>query len=111
MTQRAHYLWEGDQFFDVWCQGRHWRVIKPKAQTQVTHAHTPSAGLEAPLPGKVQKVFVKAGDKVKAGAVLLVMEAMKMEYKITAPQAGVVKKLPFKVGDQVAMGEMLVILE
>jgi 3-methylcrotonyl-CoA carboxylase alpha subunit len=50
---------------------------------------------------------VKAGDKVKAGQALAVMEAMKMEHTISAPKDGTVAELLYAPGDQVADGAEL----
>lgn len=69
-----------------------------------------TGGLTAPMPGKVIAVHVAAGDKVKRGQALLVMEAMKMEHTITAPSHGVVKEVFFAVGDQVKEAEALLSL-
>ena len=60
--------------------------------------------LTAPMPGKVVAVLVAAGDAVKAGQPLAVMEAMKMEHTIAAPRDGVVDHVLYAVGDQVAEG-------
>ncbi len=60
--------------------------------------------LTAPMPGKVVAVLVAAGDAVKAGQPLAVMEAMKMEHTIAAPRDGVVDQVLYAVGDQVAEG-------
>jgi propionyl-CoA carboxylase alpha chain len=70
-----------------------------------------AGGLVAPMPGKVLAVAVAAGDTVQAGQLLLVLEAMKMEHRITAPAAGTVQALPIAVGDQVANGALLVAFE
>ena len=53
-------------------------------------------GLTAPMPGKVINILVNVGDKVEAGDVLLVMEAMKMEHSITADEGGTVEELFFR---------------
>uniref|UniRef100_A0A8C0BDM3 Methylcrotonoyl-CoA carboxylase subunit alpha, mitochondrial n=1 Tax=Buteo japonicus TaxID=224669 RepID=A0A8C0BDM3_9AVES len=58
------------------------------------------SGAVAPMTGTVEKVFVKAGDKVKIGDPLMVMIAMKMEHTIRAPKAGVIKKVNFQEGAQ-----------
>ena len=51
----------------------------------------PLAGdLHAPMAGKIIRILVQPGEHVKAGATLLILEAMKMEQHITAPQDGVV---------------------
>jgi len=63
--------------------------------------------LTAPMPGKVVSFAVKAGDAVKKGQALAVMEAMKMEHTIAAPADGTVAELLFAPGDQVAEGAEL----
>lgn len=52
------------------------------------------------MTGTIEKVFVKAGDRVKAGDPLVVMIAMKMEHTIKAPKEGTVKKVFYKEGSQ-----------
>ena len=67
-----------------------------------------SAGrLTAPMPGKVIAFLAKAGDAVKAGQAVAVMEAMKMEHTLTAPRDGTVEELLYSVGDQVGEGAEL----
>jgi 3-methylcrotonyl-CoA carboxylase alpha subunit len=68
-----------------------------------------SAGgrLTAPMPGKVISVLVKAGDAVKAGQAVAVMEAMKMEHTLAAPRDGTVAELLYGAGDQIAEGAEL----
>jgi 3-methylcrotonyl-CoA carboxylase alpha subunit len=63
--------------------------------------------LTAPMPGKVVSFAVKAGDKVKAGQPLAVMEAMKMEHTIAAPHDGTVAELLYAPGDQLTEGAEL----
>jgi len=67
--------------------------------------------LTAPMPGKVVSFAVKAGDKVKAGQPLAVMEAMKMEHTISAPKDGTVAELLYAPGDQVTEGAELLKLQ
>jgi 3-methylcrotonyl-CoA carboxylase alpha subunit len=67
--------------------------------------------LTAPMPGKVVSFAVKAGDAVKQGQALAVMEAMKMEHTIAAPADGTVAELLFAPGDQVTEGAELLRLE
>ncbi|MBX3611212.1 MAG: acetyl/propionyl/methylcrotonyl-CoA carboxylase subunit alpha [Hydrogenophaga sp.] len=66
-----------------------------------------SGRLTAPMPGKVVSFAVKAGDAVKKGQALAVMEAMKMEHTIAAPADGTVAELMYAPGDQVAEGAEL----
>ena len=64
-----------------------------------------------PLPGTVIAVHVEAGETVADGTVLMVVEAMKMEHKITATSPATVTDVRFAVGDKVDQGELLVALE
>lgn len=64
--------------------------------------------ITAPMPGKVVAVNVKAGDPVRQGQILLVLEAMKMENEIVAPAAGTVKEVLVNEGANVNVGEPLV---
>ncbi|MBB3213611.1 3-methylcrotonyl-CoA carboxylase alpha subunit [Herbaspirillum sp. Sphag1AN] len=63
--------------------------------------------LTAPMPGKIVALLVTAGQEVKQGTPLLIMEAMKMEHTINAPADGVIDTLLYKIGDQVAEGTQL----
>lgn len=67
--------------------------------------------LFAPMPGKVIKVNVNAGDRVKRGTVMLVVEAMKMENNITAENDAVIEKVNVREGDMVDSETQLVFLE
>lgn len=73
----------------------------------------PAAGqesLEAPMPGNILDVRVKAGDSVKGGSVLLVLEAMKMENEIFAPRDAKVVAVNVTKGSTVNAGDVLVVL-
>jgi 3-methylcrotonyl-CoA carboxylase alpha subunit len=80
-------------------------VIDPFIQIAEGGAQT--GRLTAPMPGKVVSFAVKAGDTVKAGQTLAVMEAMKMEHTIAAPKDGVIAEILYAVGDQVSDGAEL----
>jgi 3-methylcrotonyl-CoA carboxylase alpha subunit len=67
--------------------------------------------LTSPISGKVVKVKVKKDSIVKKGDVLMVIEAMKMEYLICAPYNGLIKKVNFKENDQIEIGKNAVELE
>ncbi|MBC7521175.1 MAG: ATP-grasp domain-containing protein [Sandarakinorhabdus sp.] len=64
--------------------------------------------INAPMPGRVLAVDVAAGQSVAAGDRLLVLEAMKMEHRITARNAGIIGAVHIAIGDQVADGMLLV---
>ncbi|MCU0838433.1 MAG: acetyl/propionyl/methylcrotonyl-CoA carboxylase subunit alpha [Rhodospirillales bacterium] len=78
----------------------------PAARAELKEAETGS--LKSPMPGKVIRIDVRAGDSVQRGAALLVIEAMKMEHTVTAPADGTVERVHFEVGEQVAEGATLV---
>lgn len=64
--------------------------------------------IRAPMPGTIVSVKVKAGDTVKAGDVLLVLESMKIKNEITAPQDGTVSEIYVAEGQYVKRREQLV---
>jgi 3-methylcrotonyl-CoA carboxylase alpha subunit len=67
--------------------------------------------LTAPMSGNVIEVTVKAGERVRKGHVLMIMEAMKMEHTIVAPANGLVREIRFQRGDQVNEGDELIAFE
>jgi acetyl-CoA/propionyl-CoA carboxylase, biotin carboxylase, biotin carboxyl carrier protein len=66
------------------------------------------AALSAPMPGSVLLVHARAGDRVDAGDVLVVLESMKMELQVVAPAAGTVEHVAVAAGDRVVAGQALV---
>ncbi len=71
----------------------------------------PAGGLVAPMPGRVLDVRAAVGDRVTAGQVLVVMEAMKMEHHLSAANDGVVSEVRAEVGAQVDNGAVLVVVD
>ena len=63
--------------------------------------------IKAPMPGLIIDLKVKAGDTVKSGDQLLILEAMKMENIIKSPGEGTVKNVKVKKGDSVEKGQVL----
>ena len=70
-----------------------------------------AARVLAPMPGKVVRVMVEAGAKVKAGDGIIVVEAMKMQNEIKAPKAGTVIALNIQTGATVNGGDVLAVIE
>ncbi len=66
--------------------------------------------VNAPMPGNILKIEVKQGDTVKAGQLMVILEAMKMENEIVAPKAGTVAQVVAKVGDKVDTGAALIVI-
>ena len=78
----------------------------PVAVEQVT-----AGAALAPMPGNVVRVAVGVGERVEAGQVLVVLEAMKMEHAVHAGAPGTVGEVDVAEGDQVETGRILVVVE
>ena len=91
-------------------------IATPKPVAAAPVAAAPAApkaaaganAIVAPLPGSVVSVLVKAGDAVKAGQKLAVIEAMKMENEILAPADGTIKAVHCSAGQAVQQGDALI---
>jgi biotin carboxyl carrier protein len=83
-------------------------VAEKGSRAKVRHRE---GSTEAPMPGAVLKILVRAGDEVKRGAPLLILEAMKMEHQIVAPRDGTVASVNCKEGELVQPGSELVTLK
>ena len=70
-----------------------------------------AGGLVSPMPGHVLQVLVKAGERVRRGQPVMIIEAMKMEHTVRAPADGVVQTVNFASGDRVEEGVELLELE
>jgi biotin carboxyl carrier protein len=81
------------------------------AQPATETAADESKVCRSPFAGTVSRVEVNVGDQIAANAVLVVLEAMKMETIITAPDAGKIAKVNVGVGDAVQQGRILVEFE
>ena len=104
------------QRLQVYRQGETAHVFMAHGATQIVaidalaHAAVAQADggrLTAPMPGKLLSFAVKAGDVVRRGQPLAVMDAMKMEHTISAPADGTVQELLYAPGDQVSEGAEL----
>ena len=76
-------------------------------ETEFSHAEGSAGRLSALMPGRVIKVLAAAGDAVKQGQPLLIMEAMKMEHTITSPRDGVIARALYQADDTVAADALL----
>lgn len=89
-------------------------IFEPTLVTPTKRAVTPKQVVEgavtAPMTGKILSVKVKEGEQVKAGQILCVLEAMKMENEITALKAGTVREVYISEGSSVSEGEVLFVV-
>lgn len=107
---------------DVELIGANGAVAAPVAKTAAPVAAAPKAApapvaakpaavgsgsVVSPMPGTILKVLKATGDSVKAGEVVLILEAMKMENEITAPVDGTIESLSLTEGSTVAGGDLL----
>lgn len=83
----------------------------PGIASEAHGVHTVAGRVSAPMPGKIIKIAVHQGAEVKEHALLLVLEAMKMEHRIEAPAAGKVAAVLVAQGDLVAAGAALIELQ
>jgi 3-methylcrotonyl-CoA carboxylase alpha subunit len=99
--------WQREEQVHVFCDLGATAITEIDALAHAGEAPAEGGRLTAPMPGKVVSFAVKAGDAVKKGQPLAVMEAMKMEHTIAAPADGTVDELLYAPGDQVAEGAEL----
>jgi 3-methylcrotonyl-CoA carboxylase alpha subunit len=99
--------WQVQENVHVFCALGATQIVEIDALAHAGEAAAEGGRLTAPMPGKVVSFSVKAGDVVKKGQALAVMEAMKMEHTIAAPVDGTVAELLYAPGDQVNEGAEL----
>jgi pyruvate carboxylase subunit B len=83
------------------------KPVFAKPQTELAAGEV---GINAPMPGMIISYNVKAGDKVKTGDIIIVLEAMKMQNNLTSPVDGVVKSVHFNAGSSVMKGDLLCVI-
>jgi 3-methylcrotonyl-CoA carboxylase alpha subunit len=103
---RARYFLDGAHIH-LWSDGQHFDIALDDPRLQEFSATAIQGGLTTPLPGVVVAVSTKVGQSVRAGDILMVIEAMKMEHSIRAPRDGIVKVIHFRHGDRVPEGSQL----
>lgn len=100
-------------FYSVYVNGRFFKIEK-KSASQILGkkgAKLKKRDIKTSMPGRIVKVFMKKGDKVKEGQAVLVLEAMKMQNEIKSPQSGIITKINTTSGDSVEAGALLFSVE
>jgi 3-methylcrotonyl-CoA carboxylase alpha subunit len=108
-------VWDDGELRVAERQGRAYRFERGRAARVDDHAAGRRAWgdggeVSSPMPGRVVRLAVQAGDRVTPNQPLLVLEAMKMEHVVEAPHAAVVTGVHVQPGEQVSAGALLVTL-
>jgi len=103
---QARYFRHGARLH-LWVAGSHCELTFEDPRLKEFSTTAAHGGLTTPLPGVVAAVVATVGQAVRAGEVLMVIEAMKMEHSISAPHDGTVKTIHFSRGDRVPEGSQL----
>lgn len=104
-------LWRSGEDLHLWLDGVYSRFLLPEPAVAEEGDVAPGGAVVSSLPGRVARILVEAGSRVRRGDVLLVVEAMKMEHEIRAPSEGVVRSVACAAGEPVEEGVTLVELE
>ncbi len=99
---------EGEKEKFVFVDGEVFKVRPVQLTSLKKRKRKEEGDLSSPISGRVVSVKVKNGDSVKKGDILMVIEAMKMEYLIRAPYNGKIKKVYFKEKDQIEIGKQTI---
>ncbi len=104
-----------DDYYEVLVQGTLYRISvqdeRMRRLSSAAQGFAPPTGeiaIKAPMPGLVVAVPVGAGQEIKEGEVLVILESMKMENELKAPRAGVVSQVRVQSGQSVEQHETLV---
>ena len=106
----AYAVRDGEKVW-VCVYGRTFVLSAADGERAGSHREDDNVALAAPMPASVASIKVAVGDRVQAGDVLIVLEAMKMELPIAAPRDGIIKQIRSAVGELVQPGVPLVELE
>ena len=107
VRQTCHYHRQGDCLF-LQAFGQSWSVRDVTHQPSQGAASAGSGRIQATMDGAIIDVVVEAGQSVRQGDTLVILEAMKMEHPVTADRDGVVSELYAGMGDQVKRNQLLV---
>ena len=86
-------------------------IIDRKHRRSIEHRQEGRQHLTAPMPGKVIRILLKAGDEVSAGQGVVVVEAMKMQNEIKSPKTGRILEVRVSEGDTINNNQVLAVVE
>ena len=92
----------------IFSDGFKYELYRSVPAYEVEKSESGEGSLITPMPCKISQVNVKAGDIVKKGQTLIILEAMKMEHVMKSPKDGIVASVNYDVGDLVAEGKRLI---
>ena len=106
---RAYAVASGGKWL-IALDGDTWTLASPDPRRPSRHTAGATSGgsLDAAMPGRVLDVLVAEGDPVAKGDTLVLLEAMKMELRVTAPNDGIVSRIHVTAGQVVERGQRLV---
>lgn len=99
--------------YNVWINGRCFRIRKKTAMEMLggKPSNTQQMNVKTSMPGRIIKILVQSGEKVREGDAVLILEAMKMQNEIKSPKTGKVGRILPKPGDSVEAGSLLFTIE
>jgi 3-methylcrotonyl-CoA carboxylase alpha subunit len=106
-TGRAAEIVEAGEEIIVWHGRRQVRMRWPERKAGGEGGGAQDGALRAPMPGRLARLLVQAGDQVARGDRMAIVEAMKMEHVLHAPADAIVVSLPRAEGEQVELGTVI----
>jgi 3-methylcrotonyl-CoA carboxylase alpha subunit len=109
-VRRTARVLEHEDELAVFLDGESWQFTAIDPLAPPAGADIAGGRLTAPMPGRVIQLLVAAGETVRQGQAMMVIEAMKMEHTIAAPRDGVIEAVHYAAGDPVEEGAELIAL-
>jgi 3-methylcrotonyl-CoA carboxylase alpha subunit len=106
-NRRMSFARAGERLFVMSAGATHELLIAAPFEPEEADTE-PSRAIAAPLAGRIVSVLAQAGQKVRRGQALVVLEAMKMEHTLVAESEGVIERVACSAGDQVQEGQVIV---
>lgn len=99
--------------YSVYINGKFFQIEKKSAWQMLRRKEerVKKRDIKTTMPGRIIKILVREGERVKEGQAVLVLEAMKMQNEIKSPQSGIITKLNPKTSDSVETGSILFSVE